>query len=91
MRFDRFTIKSQELIQNAQTLASTHGNQQIEPEHLLASMLDEEAGVARSVLKKLGVSGDNITSKYRVRGVSIPSSLKKPKNFTVSISLPISA
>jgi hypothetical protein len=33
MRFDRFTLKSQELIQNANTLASTHGNQQIEPEH----------------------------------------------------------
>jgi ATP-dependent Clp protease ATP-binding subunit ClpB len=42
MRFDRFTLKSQELIQNAQTLASTHGNQQIEPEHLLAAMLDEK-------------------------------------------------
>ena len=31
MRFDKFTIKSQELIQNAQTLASQHNNQQIEP------------------------------------------------------------
>ncbi len=60
MRFDRFTIKSQELIQNAQALASTHGNQQIEPEHLLAAMLDEKDGVARSVLKKLGASGEQI-------------------------------
>jgi ATP-dependent Clp protease ATP-binding subunit ClpB len=42
MRFDRFTLKSQELIQNANTLASTHGNQQIEPEHLLAAMLEEK-------------------------------------------------
>ena len=62
MRFDRFTIKSQELIQNAQTLASTHGNQQIEPVHLLASMLDEKEGVARSVLKRLGSSGDSIAN-----------------------------
>jgi len=62
MRFDRFTIKSQELIQSAQTLASTHGNQQIEPVHLLASMLDEKEGVARSVFKRLGVSGDSIAS-----------------------------
>jgi ATP-dependent Clp protease ATP-binding subunit ClpB len=60
MRFDRFTIKSQELIQNAQTLASTHGNQQIEPEHLLAAMLDEKEGVARSVFKKLGAAGQRI-------------------------------
>ncbi len=62
MRFDRFTIKSQELIQSAQTLASTHGNQQIEPVHLLASMLDEKEGVARSVFKRLGVSGDSIAN-----------------------------
>ncbi len=60
MQFDRLTIKSQELIQNAQTLASNNGNQQIEPVHLLAAMLDEKEGVARSVFKKLGVSGDGI-------------------------------
>ncbi|WP_419659502.1 ClpB: chaperone [Desulfosarcina variabilis str. Montpellier] len=63
MRFDRFTIKSQELIQNAQSLASTHGNQQIEPEHLLSSMLDEKDGVARSVLKKLGASNERIAQE----------------------------
>ncbi len=62
MRFDRFTIKSQALIQNAQALASTHGNQQIEPAHLLASMLDEKEGVARSVFKRLGASDDSIAS-----------------------------
>ena len=62
MRFDRFTIKSQELIQSAQTLATTHGNQQIEPAHLLASMLDEKEGVARSVFKRLGAPGDSIAS-----------------------------
>jgi ATP-dependent Clp protease ATP-binding subunit ClpB len=62
MRFDRFTIKSQELIQSAQTLASTNGNQQIEPIHLLAAMLDEKEGVARSVFKRLGASGDGIAA-----------------------------
>ena len=62
MRFDRFTLKSQELIQNAQTLASTHGNQQIEPEHLLAAMLDEKEGVARSVFQRLGAAGDRIAT-----------------------------
>ena len=62
MRFDRFTLKSQELIQSAQALASTHANQQIEPEHLLAAMLTEKEGLARSVFKKLGVSGDAIAA-----------------------------
>ena len=62
MRFDRFTVKSQELIQNAQTLASNHGNQQIEPVHLLAAMLEEKEGVARSVFKRLGASGERIAA-----------------------------
>ncbi len=60
MRFDKFTIKSQELIQNAQTMASRHNNQQIEPEHLLKSMLDEETGIAASMLLKLGVSPKDV-------------------------------
>jgi len=35
LRFDKFTIKSQELIQQDQNLASEHYHQGIEPEHLL--------------------------------------------------------
>jgi ATP-dependent Clp protease ATP-binding subunit ClpB len=61
MRFDKFTIKSQELIQNAQSLASRHGNQQIEPEHLLQAMLAEKEGVAVSLLRKLGISPDTVS------------------------------
>jgi ATP-dependent Clp protease ATP-binding subunit ClpB len=60
MRFDKFTIKSQELIQNAQSLASSHNHQQIEPEHLLSTMLDEPEGIARTMLNKLGVSTNDV-------------------------------
>ena len=63
MRFDKFTIKSQELIQNAQSLASEHYNQQIEPEHLLKAMLDEDEGVARAMLRKLGVSPGGVVQE----------------------------
>ncbi|MEW5910131.1 MAG: ATP-dependent chaperone ClpB [Thermodesulfobacteriota bacterium] len=62
MRFDKLTIKSQELVQSAQALAAQHGNQQIEPEHLLASMLSEKEGVAVSMLRKLGVSPGSVSS-----------------------------
>ena len=61
MRFDKFTIKSQELIQNAQSLASSNNNQQIDPEHLLSTMLDESQGIARAMLNKLGVSAGDIS------------------------------
>ena len=63
MRFDKFTIKSQELIQNAHALASQHNNQQIEPEHLMSAMLAEEEGIARAMLRKLGVSPNSVAQE----------------------------
>ncbi|RLB85795.1 MAG: ATP-dependent chaperone ClpB [Deltaproteobacteria bacterium] len=66
MRFDKFTIKSQELIQNAQSMASEHNNQQIEPEHLLLAMLNEPEGIARAMLNKLGVSSDDVSRELAV-------------------------
>ena len=63
MRFDKFTIKSQELIQNAQSLASSRNHQQIEPEHLLSAMLADAQGIAGSILHKLGTSPNGIAKE----------------------------
>jgi ATP-dependent Clp protease ATP-binding subunit ClpB len=65
MRFDKFTLKSQELIQKAQELTSTLGNQQIETEHFLAVMLEEPEGITRSILRKLDASPDTIANEVR--------------------------
>lgn len=54
MRFDKFTMKSQEALQEAQQLAESRGHQQIEPEHLLKVLLDHPEGIVASILKKLG-------------------------------------
>ena len=63
MRFDRFTIKSQELIQKAKSLAEQYGNQQIEPEHLLYAMLSEREGTAVGMLRKLGASPESAAAE----------------------------
>ncbi|MCF8068040.1 MAG: ATP-dependent chaperone ClpB [Desulfobacterales bacterium] len=63
MRFEKFTIKSQELIQNAQSLASKHNQQQIEPVHLFSAMLEEPQGIARSMLHKLGISPEDVSNE----------------------------
>ncbi len=55
MQPDRFTIKSQEALQAAQRLADERRNPQTTPEHLLAVLLEQDEGVAPSVLRKLGV------------------------------------
>ncbi|UCD89579.1 MAG: ATP-dependent chaperone ClpB [Desulfobacterales bacterium] len=72
MRFDKFTIKSQELIQNAKTLASQQSNQQIEPEHLLFVMLDEQESLARTLLRKLGVSTDGVVQELHMALDGLP-------------------
>ncbi|MBM4129007.1 MAG: AAA family ATPase, partial [Nitrospira sp.] len=53
---DKFTIKSQEAIQAAQRLAERKGNQQIDAEHLLWALLDDDEGVACQILRMLGVN-----------------------------------
>jgi len=60
MRFDKFTLKSQELIQQAQTMAAQSGNQQIEAEHLACAMLEEPQGTANAIFRKLGSSPDTL-------------------------------
>lgn len=60
MRFDRFTLKAQEVIQNSQEIASKKGHQQIEPEHLLYALVEQREGIIPSLLGKIGVKEDAI-------------------------------
>src|SRR3954465_83425 len=56
MRFDRFTIRGQEAVQEAISAAEKNQNQQVEPEHLLAAMLEQKEGVVRPILGKVGAN-----------------------------------
>jgi ATP-dependent Clp protease ATP-binding subunit ClpB len=55
-RFEKLTIKAQEAVARAQELAGEAGNPQIEPIHLLASLLREDEGIVRPVLEKMGAN-----------------------------------
>jgi ATP-dependent Clp protease ATP-binding subunit ClpB len=59
-RPDKLTLKSQEVVQKAQELASERGHQRIEPMHLLAALLDANQPVVRDLIKQLGVDPDRI-------------------------------
>jgi len=56
MNFNQFTIKSQEAIQQAQSIATSNGQQSIEPGHLLMALLHKDEDVTNFLLKKLNVS-----------------------------------
>jgi len=54
-RFDKFTIKAQEAVQNAVELAGGRGNPQVTPVHLLHALVAEREGIVRPLLEKIGV------------------------------------
>jgi ATP-dependent Clp protease ATP-binding subunit ClpB len=60
MDINRFTEKLQEAISSAQRKAVRYGHQQIDVEHLLAALLEQEGGLARSILQKAGVAAESI-------------------------------
>ncbi|QNJ99203.1 ATP-dependent chaperone ClpB [Constantimarinum furrinae] len=56
MNFNNYTIKSQEVIQQAQQLAQSFGNQQIEIEHIMKAIFEVDENVTPFILKKLNVN-----------------------------------
>ncbi|MEZ4738097.1 MAG: ATP-dependent chaperone ClpB [Flavobacteriales bacterium] len=56
MDLNKFTIRSQQAIQQAQTIASGHGQQLLENGHLLKGILEVDADVVPFLLKKLNVN-----------------------------------
>ncbi|RJP18977.1 MAG: ATP-dependent chaperone ClpB [Candidatus Abyssobacteria bacterium SURF_5] len=63
MRFDKFTIKAQEAVQEAQQIAEQYNHQAIEPEHLLAALLRQPEGIVAPILQRLEVDPRVITNR----------------------------
>jgi ATP-dependent Clp protease ATP-binding subunit ClpB len=60
MRWDQFTVMSQEAIQKAQARAEEMGHQEIRPEHLLASFLAQDENIVNAILAKIGAPAGQI-------------------------------
>jgi len=56
MNINNLTIKAQEVLQNAMNVASSQGNQAVEPLHILDAVLSQEQGVGSFLLQKVGVN-----------------------------------
>ena len=56
MNIQKFTQKSLEAIQNAQTLAIKNQNAQVEQEHLLLALIEQENSLIKELLKRMGTS-----------------------------------
>ena len=72
MRFDKFTIKAQEAVHEAQELAESKRQQQILAVHLLEVLLTQEQGIVVPLLKKLGIDTNIILDKTLVAVNKLP-------------------
>jgi ATP-dependent Clp protease ATP-binding subunit ClpB len=63
MQIEKFTLKAQEVLQEAKAVAERRNHQQIDVEHLLLALLEQKEGIAIPILQKLGANIDLITSQ----------------------------
>jgi len=63
INFDKLTVKAQEALQEAQREAENRSHQSIETEHLLKILLDQEGGVVRPIVEKIGADIAEIGSR----------------------------
>jgi ATP-dependent Clp protease ATP-binding subunit ClpB len=87
MRFDKFTLKVQEALQEAQDIAKKYGSQSVDVEHLLAAFLSQPEGIIGEILKKLGANPRGIETEIkksldklpRVEGSGVGQSYMTPR------------
>jgi len=72
IKLDKFTIKAQEAIVDANTIAKNNDHQQVEPEHLLLALLEQPEGLTGPLLKKLGADPNIIDGQLREAVKKIP-------------------
>ncbi|OKZ24131.1 MAG: ATP-dependent chaperone ClpB [Bacteroides sp. 43_108] len=60
MNFNNFTIKAQEAIQEAVNITQSHGQQQIEPAHLMAGIMKVGENVTNFIFQKLGINAQQM-------------------------------
>ena len=72
MNINKFTQKSMEAVQNCEKLAYEYGNQQIEQEHLLYSLLTLDDSLILKLLTKMGISKELITNEAQQKLAGLP-------------------
>ena len=73
-RFDKLTIKAQEAVTQAQSMAADRGNPEIDPLHLLAALLADREGIAGAILDRIGVNRGQLDRIVEAELTMLPKS-----------------
>ena len=72
IRFDKFTQKAREAVEQTQALAAESGHQQVFPLHLLIALVEQEEGIAGTILAKLDAQPGKVALDAREGLRSLP-------------------
>jgi ATP-dependent Clp protease ATP-binding subunit ClpB len=78
MQLNRFTIKSQEAIAAAQSLAGARANPEVVPAHLLLVLLEQEGGIVVPVLRRAGADPNRVRSRANEALAALPTVAGEP-------------
>jgi ATP-dependent Clp protease ATP-binding subunit ClpB len=70
--FNKLTVKAQEIVQTALEIAQNYSNQVLEPEHLLAALIQEQGNIADTIMQKAGGNINQIKLKVNTLLGSLP-------------------
>jgi len=72
IRWDKFTVKSQQAIEAARNHATELGNPEIVPVHLLLALVEDREGVIPAVLEKIGVPIERLEASLHAIEEKLP-------------------
>jgi ATP-dependent Clp protease ATP-binding subunit ClpB len=73
MNLNKFTLKAQEAIESGVALAEKQNHQQVEPEHVLAAMIEQSEGVTRPILGKIGANVQTVLTEVEAAIKKFPA------------------
>src|SRR6201994_1490114 len=72
MRWDKFTLKSQEALQQAIALANDNGQPEVTPLHLLSALIEDKDGIIIPLLQKIGVPTEQLVASAQQAIAGMP-------------------
>jgi ATP-dependent Clp protease ATP-binding subunit ClpB len=72
IRWDKFTLKSQEAIQKASALANENGQPEVMPMHLLTALVEDKEGIIVPLLQKVGIPTEQLLASARQAIAGLP-------------------
>ncbi len=84
MDINKFTEKAREALQASQQLAIRQSHQQIDVEHLLLTLLEQEGGLTPAILKKAGVAPEALTLRVQRELEKLPRVSGETSNYTLT-------